>query len=93
LILSCKLIETRVALLNDSVLENHEFEYLNEKNLVGAILEGRIQNHEPDLKASFVDISEEKNVFLHYWDILPKVNDKTFEVIRKIRRRNPEICP
>ncbi|MDR3144595.1 MAG: Rne/Rng family ribonuclease [Puniceicoccales bacterium] len=83
LILSCELTENRVALLEDGILENYEFEYLNEKSPVGAIFRGKIQNLEPGLKAAFVDIGEEKNTFLHYWDILPAANDKTFEVIRK----------
>jgi ribonuclease G len=83
LILSCELTENRVALLEDGILENYEFEFLGEKNFVGAIFKGKIQNLEPGLKAAFVDIGEEKNAFLHYWDILPEANDKTFEVIRK----------
>ncbi|MDR1595954.1 MAG: Rne/Rng family ribonuclease [Puniceicoccales bacterium] len=83
LILSCELTENRIALLEDGILENYEFEFLGEKNFVGAIFKGKIQNLEPGLKAAFVDIGEEKNAFLHYWDILPEANDKTFEVIRK----------
>ncbi|MDR1401779.1 MAG: Rne/Rng family ribonuclease [Puniceicoccales bacterium] len=83
LILSCELTEHRIALLEDGILENYEFELLNEKNFVGAIFRGKIQNLEPGLKAAFVDIGEDKNAFLHYWDILPEANDKTFEVIRK----------
>ncbi|MDR2737994.1 MAG: Rne/Rng family ribonuclease [Puniceicoccales bacterium] len=83
LILSCELMENSVALLEDGILENYEFELLNEKNFVGAIFKGRIQNLEPGLKAAFVDIGEDKNAFLHYWDILPAANDSTFEVIRK----------
>ncbi|MDR1413833.1 MAG: Rne/Rng family ribonuclease [Puniceicoccales bacterium] len=83
LILSCELTENRLALLEDGILENYEFELLNEKNFVGAIFKGKIQNLEPGLKAAFVDVGEDKNAFLHYWDILPEANDKTFEVIRK----------
>ncbi|MDR2603580.1 MAG: Rne/Rng family ribonuclease, partial [Puniceicoccales bacterium] len=83
LILSCEITETRVALLCNGILENYEFEYLNEKNFIGAIFRGKIQNLESGLKAAFVDIGEEKNAFLHYWDALPEANDKTFEVVRK----------
>ncbi|MDR1173519.1 MAG: ribonuclease E/G, partial [Puniceicoccales bacterium] len=83
LILSCEMTETRVALLCNGILDNYEFEYLNEQNLVGAIFRGKIQNLESGLKAAFVDIGEEKNAFLHYWDALPEANDKTFEVVRK----------
>ena len=83
LIVSCELTGKRVALLQDGILENYEFETVDEKNLVGAIFKGKIQNLEPGLKAAFVDIGQEKNAFLHYWDIVPAVAEKTFEVIRK----------
>jgi ribonuclease G len=91
LILSCELMENRVALLEDGILESYEFELTNEKNYVGAIFKGKIQNLEAGLKAAFVDIGEEKNAFLHYWDILPAANDKTFDVIRKnpSKKRKP----
>ncbi|MDR1433007.1 MAG: Rne/Rng family ribonuclease [Puniceicoccales bacterium] len=90
LILSCELTENRIALLEDGILENYEFELPNEKNFVGAIFKGKIQNLEPGLKAAFVDVGEEKNAFLHYWDILPEANDKTFEVIRKNHSKKPK---
>lgn len=73
LIFSNELTENRVALLEDGILENYEFERLNERSDVGAIYKGKIQNLEPGLKAAFVDIGESKNAFLHYWDILPAV--------------------
>lgn len=83
LILSCELTENRVALLVDGILENFEFELLHEQNLVGAIFRGKIQNLEPGLKAAFVDIGQEKNAFLHYWDILPAAQEKSFELVHK----------
>lgn len=66
--------EKRVAVLNDGILENIEIESHSAKHTVSAIYKGKIQNLEPGLKAAFVDIGEEKNAFLHYWDILPLVN-------------------
>lgn len=91
LIFSNELTENRVALLEDGILENYEFERLNERSDVGAIYKGKIQNLEPGLKAAFVDIGESKNAFLHYWDILPAVSEKTFEVTRKTGKKQKQI--
>jgi ribonuclease G len=95
-------MESRVALLEDGILENFEFDRCGEDNFVGAIFKGKIQNIEPGLKAMFVDIGQEKNAFLHYWDMLPAANDSSFELVRdnrsnkskKIELRNiPEHYP
>ncbi len=82
LIINSEPLEKRVALLKDGVLEKFEVERTGEAREVGAIFKGRIQNLEPGLKAAFVDIGEEKNAFLHYWDILPAAKDNTIEVVR-----------
>ncbi len=73
------LSEKRVALLDNGILENIETESLNTQHMVGAIFKGKIQNLEPGLKAAFVDIGQDKNAFLHYWDILPSLNAETNE--------------
>jgi ribonuclease G len=95
LIINSEPLEKRVALLQDGVLEKFEVERTGEAREVGAIFKGRIQNLEPGLKAAFVDIGEEKNAFLHYWDILPAAKDNTIEVVRdnkseKQRKREAE---
>mgnify|MGYP001547762804 CR=1 FL=1 len=95
LIINAEPLEKRVALLKDGVLEKFEVERTGEAREVGAIFKGRIQNLEPGLKAAFVDIGEEKNAFLHYWDILPAANDSSIEVVRdnkseKQRKREAE---
>jgi len=95
LIINSEPLEKRVALLKDGVLEKFEVERTGEIHEVGAIFKGRIQNLQPGLKAAFVDIGEEKNAFLHYWDILPAANDSTIEVVRenksaKQRKRESE---
>lgn len=73
-------LETRVVMLLDGVLETFEVEHVDDNNLVGAIFKGRIQNLEPGLKAAFVITGQEKNAFLHYWDMIPAAND-AFEMI------------
>ncbi|MDR2721157.1 MAG: Rne/Rng family ribonuclease, partial [Puniceicoccales bacterium] len=78
-------MESRVALLEDGILENFEFDRYGEENFIGAIFKGKIQNIEAGLKAMFVNIGQDKNAFLHYWDMLPAANDSSFEVIRNNR--------
>ena len=95
LIINSEPLEKRVALLQDGVLEKFEVERTGEAREVGAIFKGRIQNLEAGLKAAFVDIGEDKNAFLHYWDILPAANDSTIEIVRdnkseKQRKREAE---
>ena len=95
LIINSEPLEKRVALLQDGVLEKFEVERTGEAHEIGAIFKGRIQNLQPGLKAAFVDIGEEKNAFLHYWDILPAANDNTIEIVRdnksaKQRKRESE---
>jgi ribonuclease G len=58
--------------------------------MVGAIFKGKVQNLEPGLKAAFVDIGQEKNAFLHYWDMLPGANnDPSIEIVRENKRKTP----
>lgn len=83
-----ELTENRVALLEDGILEKYEFEISGKRNAVGAIYRGKIQNLQPGLKAAFVDIGEEKNAFLHYWDIVPEVSEKAFEVTRRNSKKS-----
>ena len=95
LIINSEPLEKRVALLKDGVLEKFEVERMGEAREIGAIFKGKIQNLQPGLKAAFVDIGEDKNAFLHYWDILPAANDSTIEIVRdnksdKQRKRESE---
>lgn len=95
LIINSEPLEKRVALLKDGVLEKFEVERAGEAHEIGAIYKGKIQNLQPGLKAAFVDIGEDKNAFLHYWDILPAANDNSIEIVRenksaKQRKRESE---
>ena len=75
-------IEKRMVSLRDGVLDKFNIERKGDRHEVGAIFKGKIQNLEPGLKAAFVDIGQEKNAFLHYWDILPTSNDNSIEVVK-----------
>ena len=87
LIINSGSIEKRVALIRNGVLEKFDIERKGDRHEVGAIFKGKIQNLEPGLKAAFVDIGQEKNAFLHYWDIIPD-QDNTIEVIKSNKSKS-----
>ncbi|MDR1437728.1 MAG: Rne/Rng family ribonuclease [Puniceicoccales bacterium] len=80
IIVSEECAETRLAILCNGIMEEFATDSLSQANWVGAIFKGRIQNLEDGLKAAFVIIGQEKNAFLHYWDMLPAANE-SFEII------------
>ncbi len=89
-------LETRVAVLIDSKLEDFTVERTNTERLVGSIYKGKVRNLEDGLKAAFVDIGFEKNAFLHYWDIIPSAFDSSVEIVerdtdRQRRKDKPKI--
>src|ERR1700722_4797053 len=91
LIINCEKLEQRVALLENSQLEEYNVERQTDRNIVGGIFKGRVKNIEHGLKAMFVDIGLEKNAFLHFWDALPAALDSGIEEIdrpsKKQRKR------
>ncbi len=86
-------LETRVALVEDGVLEEYTIERSDSDNVVGSIFKGRVKNLEPGLKAMFVDIGFDKNAFLHYWDAIPAALDEEMETIERAGKkpRKPKI--
>ena len=90
LIINTEALERRVALIENGVLQAFDVERLDEERMVGAIFKGKVQNLEPGLKAAFVNIGQEKNAFLHYWDMLPCANnDPSIEIVRENKRKTP----
>ena len=57
---------TRAAVLVEGKLEAIYDEQIDVPNLVGNIYKGRVQNFLPGMRAAFVDIGREKNVFLQF---------------------------
>ena len=82
-IINSEPLETRVAVLVDSKLEDFTVERTNTERLVGSIYKGKVRNLEDGLKAAFVDIGFEKNAFLHYWDIIPNSFDSSVEIVER----------
>ena len=88
LIINTEALERRIARIENGILQDFEVERLGEKRMVGAIFKGKVQNLEPGLKAAFVDIGQEKNAFLHYWDMLPGANnDPSIEIVRENKKK------
>ena len=93
LIINTEALERRVARIENGILQGFDVERLDEDRMVGAIFKGKVQNLEPGLKAAFVDIGQEKNAFLHYWDMLPGANnDPSIEIVRENKKRTTKNC-
>ena len=95
LIINVEPLESRVAVIEDGVLEEFTIERNNDHRLVGSIYKGVVKNLEDGLKAAFVDIGFEKNAFLHYWDIVPNNFDSNIEIVErkkgKGRKQRPKV--
>ena len=90
ILVNAEKLEIRVAVVENSKLEEFQVEHPTEERLVGSVFKGRIQNLEHDLQAAFVDIGLRKNAFLHYWDMLPDEDaqlDEDEEPAHTSRRR------
>ncbi len=93
-IINAESLETRVAIVEHSKLEEFTIERTTEERIVGSIFKGRVRNLEDGLKAAFVDIGFEKNAFLHYWDIVPNQFDSGVEIVEREnskRRDRPKV--
>jgi ribonuclease E len=61
--------ESRIAVLEDGVLEELYVERNSVDNFVGNIYKGRVVNIEPSIQAAFVDFGVGRNGFLHVSDV------------------------
>jgi len=64
--------ETRVALVENGVLQEIFIERSRRRGLVGNIYKGRVCRVLPGMQAAFVEIGLERAAFLHASDILPR---------------------
>ncbi len=90
LIITVEKLETRVALLENGMLEEYNIERSSDQNIVGSIFKGRVKNIEHGLKAMFVDIGYEKNAFLHFWDALPAALDAGVEEVERKQKKQKQ---
>ena len=63
--------ETRVALIENGLLQEIHIERAQKKGLAGNIYKGVIERVLPGMQAAFVDIGLERAAFLHVSDVLP----------------------
>jgi ribonuclease E len=61
--------ESRIAIVEDGVLEELYVERTSLENYVGNIYKGRVVNIEPSIQAAFVDFGVGRNGFLHVSDV------------------------
>lgn len=61
--------ESRIAIIENGVLEELYVERNSQENFVGNIYKGKVVNIEPSIQAAFVDFGVGRNGFLHVSDI------------------------
>jgi ribonuclease E len=61
--------ESRIAIVEDGVLEELYVERNSAENFTGNIYKGRVVNIEPSIQAAFVDFGVGRNGFLHVSDV------------------------
>ena len=61
--------ESRIAIVEDGILEELYVERTSHENYVGNIYKGRVVNLEPSIQAAFVDFGVGRNGFLHVSDV------------------------
>jgi ribonuclease G len=70
--------ETRIALLENSVLTEYYFERKDSKRLTGNIYKGRVTSIVQGIEAAFLDVGLGRNAFLFVSDVLPPVTRDEF---------------
>ena len=74
--------ETRVAVVENGVLQEVLIERTRSRGLVGNIYKGVVSRVLPGMQAAFVDIGLERAAFLHVTDIMPGNGDSGVELRR-----------
>ncbi|NOX76810.1 MAG: ribonuclease G [Gammaproteobacteria bacterium] len=81
--------ETRVAMVENGVLQEVFIERASRRGLVGNIYQGKVSRVLPGMQAAFIDIGMERTAFLHASDIMERSNlngdnGKHTDVIQKL---------
>lgn len=80
----------RIALLRDKSLVELHYENEDEKFHVGDIYLGVVRKVVPGLNAAFIDIGFEKDAFLHYLDLGPRIKSLQ-KFIKLSQSKNPKV--
>ena len=91
--------ETRVAFVENGVLQEVQVERALKRGLVGNIYKGKVVRILPGMQAAFVDVGLERTAFLHAADIVPQgetpktngENGKSHEDITTLLREGQEV--
>jgi ribonuclease G len=68
--------ETKVAVVEDELLNEIYFERENEYTLAGSIYKGRVTRVLPGMQSAFVDVGLERDAFLYVTDFLEEQEDQ-----------------
>ncbi|OAJ35608.1 ribonuclease G [Piscirickettsia salmonis] len=74
ILINCMPQETRVAIVENGVLQEVHIERDNERGLVGVIFKGIVARVLPGMQAAFIELGLEKTGFLHVSDVVPLVD-------------------
>ncbi|MGQ7274345.1 ribonuclease G [Marinobacter sp. V034] len=79
-------VETRVALVENGMLQEAYIERASRKGIVGNIYKGKVVRVLPGMEAAFVDIGLERAAFIHASDVMPVSNgdDSSADVSRSV---------
>ncbi len=83
--------ETRVAVLENGVLQEVHIERRRNRVLVGNIYKGKVSRVLPGMQAAFVDIGLERAAFLHVSDVVVSCGGETEETIDQATDKTREI--
>ena len=89
ILMNCTPQETRVAVVENGVLQEIAVERARRRGLVGNIYKGRVQRVLPGMQAAFVEIGLERTAFLHASDVAVAPDSETGET--RPRRPVPDV--
>ena len=71
--------ETRIAYVENGVLQEVHIERARKRGLVGNIYKGKVSRVLPGMQAAFVDVGLERTAFLHASDILTNSDENSYD--------------
>lgn len=77
--------ETRVAVVENGVLQEVHIERARSRGIVGNIYKGRVARILPGMQAAFVDIGQERTAFLHVSDLLNDIGATAAPIHGRLR--------
>ncbi|MHC4898007.1 MAG: Rne/Rng family ribonuclease [Planctomycetota bacterium] len=79
--------ESRIAVVEDGVLQELHVELANREGYLGNIYKGKVVNIEPSIGAAFVNFGGRSNGFLHVSDVLPAYGKESFTLLDLVEGR------